>query len=724
LKEAQNFCPRCGADLRGLGSGTDTLSGPWLGRLIDNRYRVLEKLGEGGMGAVFRVEHVRMGKTLALKLLRRELANDKNVVLRFEQEARIVSKLSHPNTVSVFDFGETDDKSLFMAMEYVPGKDLGTLALVEGKLPEKRAIGIAVQVLHSLAEAHEAGIVHRDVKPGNVMVVRTRQGGDFVKVVDFGIAKLAKRDEKGKAITGIADFIGTPNYVSPEQARGDPPDARSDLYSLGSMLFEVVAGRPLFEAPTPLGVVAKHLEEEPPLIGEVVPDHPVSEAFEGILRKSLAKSAKDRFQSADEMRRALEVLAQHQSIPLDAPGSSLDAAISVDTAIARRGDWDAFERKLRRGRMLRATVAVGVILFAIAGGFLAVRRSLADPSRIRAPVTEEQEPNDTFLTANLIRPGDEVRGTIGKRISDEVSDQDHYEFAVDGPSAKAARISVTGVPNVNIVVELFAAESKEGRLDFRQLAKVDDQPVGEGPEVMDDLRLKPGRYLVRVRDGRRPEEAPGSPRENSSDPYVLKVDLAEPGRYDEIEPNNTPDDLHRLGIPAIDSNRPVFGHAGLHAIRQSVGGAFVPLWSDDYFAFTLPAGATHACVVLGGIPEAVLRLVIVAADGVPTPATQFRPVSVAGGEVVTRCAPATLSLLARVDMDSGSQDKVRYALATIDDAPGGFASILAANEDLAGAGRSQEGRILLGKAIDAMPRAPGAADARKVIGATGADLKP
>ncbi|HEY7724588.1 MAG TPA: serine/threonine-protein kinase, partial [Anaeromyxobacteraceae bacterium] len=238
----------------------------WVGQVVADRYRLVEVIGEGGMGAVFRAEHVRIGKALAVKLLRGAFARDPDAVKRFDAEARIVSRLSHPHTIAVFDYGELGSgEGFYLAMEYVPGRDLATLLREEGRLPEPRAVAIAEQILGSLAEAHEAGVIHRDVKPANVMLARTREG-DYAKVLDFGIAKL--RDAAGDETTqGV--ILGTPNYLAPEQARGEPLDPRTDLYSVGALLYELVAGRPPFAGRPPMAVLQAHLSEDPPPLRQV-----------------------------------------------------------------------------------------------------------------------------------------------------------------------------------------------------------------------------------------------------------------------------------------------------------------------------------------------------------------------------------------------------------------------------------------------------------------------
>jgi eukaryotic-like serine/threonine-protein kinase len=212
---AANFCPSCGRDLRG-GAAAATATNALIGAVIADRYRLLALIGEGGMGAVYKAEHIRMGKALAVKILRGDFAHDPAAAARFRTEAQIVSRLSHPHTIAVFDFGEIEDVGgFYLAMEYVPGKDLAQAIRDEGPFPEARAAAVGGQILGSLAEAHEAGVVHRDMKPGNVMLMQTRPGEDFAKVLDFGIAKL--RDEApSSSSTSAGVIVGTPSYLAPE----------------------------------------------------------------------------------------------------------------------------------------------------------------------------------------------------------------------------------------------------------------------------------------------------------------------------------------------------------------------------------------------------------------------------------------------------------------------------------------------------------------------------
>ncbi len=235
------------------------------GRVIGDRYRLLSPIAEGLASAVFKAEHVRMGKALCIKVLRGPLARDPELAARFRTEAKVVSRLSHPHTIGVFDFGELEgNEGFYLAMEYLHGENLFDVLRREGRLPWTRAAAIGEQLLGALGEAHEAGIVHRDVKPANVMLLQPKNDADFVKLLDFGIAEIEGQ--------GPGGGLGTPTYLSPEQARGAAPDARSDLYSLGALLYEMVGGRPPFVAPNPMAVLSAHLHEEPAPLASLCPE--------------------------------------------------------------------------------------------------------------------------------------------------------------------------------------------------------------------------------------------------------------------------------------------------------------------------------------------------------------------------------------------------------------------------------------------------------------------
>ncbi|MDP6943674.1 MAG: serine/threonine-protein kinase, partial [Myxococcota bacterium] len=227
---------------------------------------LLEYVGRGGMGAVYKARQVHMGREVALKVIHRRLCQDEKQIQRFEQEARTSSKLNHPNNIRVFDYGTSEDGRLFMAMEFLKGKTLGQLISDEGTIHPARVAHIARQMFKSLAEAHELGLVHRDLKPENIFICEIFGETDFVKVLDFGIAKAIGPTEEDAKLTQTGFICGTPRYLSPEQALGQAVDGRADLYSVGVLMYEMLTGRPPFIGENPISIVMKHVHDDPPPI--------------------------------------------------------------------------------------------------------------------------------------------------------------------------------------------------------------------------------------------------------------------------------------------------------------------------------------------------------------------------------------------------------------------------------------------------------------------------
>ena len=304
------FCGRCGTslpDLRGE-AGEQAAEDPWIGRVVDKRYRVLSLIGSGGMGLVYKVEHLQLGKVAAMKVLHADTARDNEVVRRFRTEAQAVSRLSHPNIVQTFDFGQCDG-SLYLVMEYVRGDDLAVVIKREGPLPFPRAAPLFVQICSALTEAHEAGVIHRDLKPENIVVVSRRAGTAHAKVLDFGLAKLRERTD-GAEITSRGQVIGTPYYMSPEQARSEELDIRTDIYSLGATFYRVLTGTPPFEAATPVGVLAKHITDPLELPRRRAPQLNLPPVADAIIGRAMAKARDDRYATAAEVQHDLEAAIQ------------------------------------------------------------------------------------------------------------------------------------------------------------------------------------------------------------------------------------------------------------------------------------------------------------------------------------------------------------------------------------------------------------------------------
>jgi serine/threonine-protein kinase len=245
---------------------------PLVGTTIAGRYRVERLLGSGGMGAVYRAEHVHMRKAVALKVLHREFLGVNEVVARFEREAIAAGRIEHPNVAPATDFGKLEDGSFYLVLEYIDGKSLRAL-IGEGPLPWERAVAIARQVASALVAAHAAGIVHRDLKPDNVMLVPQADGSERVKVLDFGIARVTLTDAPRDAthLTKVGAVMGTMAYMSPEQALGEDVDERTDLYALGVIVHEMITGKVPFDAPTAAQILAKQITEVPPALPPGVP---------------------------------------------------------------------------------------------------------------------------------------------------------------------------------------------------------------------------------------------------------------------------------------------------------------------------------------------------------------------------------------------------------------------------------------------------------------------
>ncbi|MBZ4335611.1 protein kinase [Corallococcus sp. AS-1-12] len=284
--------------------GTD----PLIGRTLNGRFSILEPLGVGGMGKVYRALQAPLERVVALKVLNPNFpsSRDPGFQKRFLREASLTSKLRHPNTVTVIDYGQTDDGIYYIAMEYLEGRTLQQVLGQAGPLPWARAVSVAQQVCRSLREAHALGIVHRDLKPANIMILNEADQ-DLVKVLDFGLVKSVAPQQEGPVspeITQNGTFLGSPQYMAPEQAR-NIADARSDVYSLGIMLFQMLMGRPPFIARDHIELIFAHYKEPPPTFQSVRPDLAVPPEIEMVVRRCLEKDPARRFQTMDELLEGL-----------------------------------------------------------------------------------------------------------------------------------------------------------------------------------------------------------------------------------------------------------------------------------------------------------------------------------------------------------------------------------------------------------------------------------
>jgi serine/threonine protein kinase len=304
------FCPFDGVKLETV--AYDPLGDPLLGSTIDGRYEVMELLGEGGMGRVYEVRHVALDRRFAMKVLRRDLARDEELASRFIQEAKATASVRHPNVVEITDFGRMPDGVPYFVMELLVGETLGHVIKGGGPIPSKRAVRILKQVTGALGAAHLAGIVHRDLKPDNVFLVGGFSGGstnDDVRVVDFGAAKIVGSSR----VTRAGIVFGTPHYMSPEQASGQPVDHRADVYALGIIMYEMFTGRVPFEADTYMGVLTQHMFVQPPRPSQVSAAARELGALEEITMICLAKKPEERFASMADLSAALDEVVMVRS---------------------------------------------------------------------------------------------------------------------------------------------------------------------------------------------------------------------------------------------------------------------------------------------------------------------------------------------------------------------------------------------------------------------------
>ena len=303
-------CPKDQAPLRETAEMVE-------GMVIREKYQIVRKIGEGRMATVYQAKHLTFNETRALKVLQNRLAQDEAFVNRFKSEA-VTRKLQHENAVRVEDFDFAEDDSPFLVMEYVDGKSLRSV-MVDGPVPPARAANIARQIALALAAAHKLSITHRDIKPENILLVQQPDGRELVKVLEFGLAKVREQSTdllpQYATTTKTAVVVGTPQYISPEQAmgkKGDDIDARTDIYSLGITLYEMLVGKLPFESATPVGMLVQHITGTPKAPKEARPEVPAG--LSDIVMKAMQKSRDHRYQSADEMAAALE-----KAQPADAP---------------------------------------------------------------------------------------------------------------------------------------------------------------------------------------------------------------------------------------------------------------------------------------------------------------------------------------------------------------------------------------------------------------------
>ena len=381
LADNARFCHGCGAALSRNttprdASTTPTIVSaepidPLIGHTLEGKYKILSRLGAGGMGSVYRAHRVHIGDEVAVKVLLQEFVKNTSALERFRREARAAAMLQHPNIVTIHDYGETTEAAApaFIVMELVRGTSLRDIIESEKRLPPQRAVALMKSICAGVGAAHRSEIVHRDIKPDNIIALPPEPDteGERVKVLDFGIAKL--RDMVGTtALTQTGTVIGTPYYMSPEQCKAEHLDARSDVYSLGAMMYEMLAGGPPFTAATATGIVAKHLTQPPP---PLPPELRVPSDLEAVIMRALSKDPKDRQADATEFSRELQSAMLGQTAPSRSPASTRQADVS-EKPPARQESREPFtpppiEKSSRAGLIAAVSIAAVIVLAVIVG---------------------------------------------------------------------------------------------------------------------------------------------------------------------------------------------------------------------------------------------------------------------------------------------------------------------------------------------------------------------
>lgn len=306
--DASEKCPFDGTQLANL---TNELAP---GEILGGRYEIIGSVAAGGMGQIYKAKHQLMNRTVAIKTIHLSLMSG-GALKRFQQEAQAISALNHPNILSVFDFFISDEGQPYLVMDFLQGTNLRELLKAEKRLDLARALPILIDACSGFTHAHEHGVIHRDIKPANLMLIDFNGNSDFVKIVDFGIAKVATDTGESMHLTATGDTFGSPEFMSPEQCRAKKPDARSDIYSLGCVMYKMLTGVSLFNSQDPMEIMYKQVHDSPPPPSQICPEANLNETVDAVVLKAIQKEPENRFQTMEEMRHALQSISVPNTIP-------------------------------------------------------------------------------------------------------------------------------------------------------------------------------------------------------------------------------------------------------------------------------------------------------------------------------------------------------------------------------------------------------------------------
>ena len=460
-----------------------------VGRTIAGKYEVETLVGEGAMGCVYRVRQRALGTTLALKVLHRQLAGEPMFAARFLREAQAASRVDHPSSMRVVDFGEEPDGLLYIAMEFVDGKTLAQIIEEDSPLPVARIVDIASQALAALAVAHDIGVIHRDLKPENIMVVRGEDDEgrthDIVKVCDFGVAKLLEGGARGPSVTAEGLVVGTPEYMSPEQARGETLDIRSDIYAMGVLLFHLMTGKVPFDSSTAFGTALMHVNDEPTRPRILNPR--VDSRLEKICLKAMRKRPDDRHGSARELRSELRALVGHEDEEDEMSRKSLShAERELETPASLLAQMESRPRRsglVMAGVVLAATVVTGVYLY----------RRPAGPIAHQEPVQTATITAGAMAASPRAIPAPEPAAAAAPAAPADVAQEKAAPRAHAGAKAHLRRPKGGANANANANASASASANAEAVIDAdaKAIAKGEAKPAGPAPNATAAPAAKP-----------------------------------------------------------------------------------------------------------------------------------------------------------------------------------------------------------------------------------------
>ena len=426
--DAPDKCPFDGTLLSVI--ATELLPGAVLG----DRYEIIGAVASGGMGQIYKAKHRLMNRVVAIKTIHLSLVSSGAALQRFQQEAQAISTLNHPNILTVFDFFISDDGQPYLVMDYLQGTNLQEVLKAQPRMDLVRALPILIEACSGFAHAHEHGVIHRDIKPANLMLVNFAGNPDFVKIVDFGIAKLVPEEGETRHLTATGDTFGSPEYMSPEQCRAKKPDARSDIYSLGCVMYVMLTGVSPFGSQDPMEIMYKQVHDAPPPPSKICPEANLSEAMDELILKAIQKEPDERFQSMDAMRIALESISAQMGGTVGQRASDARPVTSNGPQFANSGrSQSAVTAGSELGVSGESTSAVaGRAASAVAGGSTAA--DLNDVTRVSttADLTDVTKVSTAVTTKSAA-----------------VKNQSIAAFAAIGIAAVAVIIIVIAVRNQN-----------------------------------------------------------------------------------------------------------------------------------------------------------------------------------------------------------------------------------------------------------------------------------